>query len=73
MRGDVSISGWSVLPDASCSDHRLIVYKLILILIVAQFPQRTPHNFRYKTKEENWALLCLLFSVHAKDFGRSDL
>lgn len=70
-RGDVSISGWRVLPDASCSDHRLIVYEFIPI--VAQHPQRTPYNFRYKTKGANWALFGSLFAAHSKDFSRSGL
>ncbi|CAB3224523.1 unnamed protein product [Arctia plantaginis] len=70
-RGDVSISGWRVLPDASCSDHRLIVYEFTPR--VAQDPQRAPYNFRYKTKGANWALFGSLFATHTKDFSRSSL
>ncbi|CAB3252543.1 unnamed protein product [Arctia plantaginis] len=70
-RGDVSISGWRVLPDAFCSDHRLIVYGFIPR--VAQDPKRAFYNFRYKTKGANWALFGSLFATHTKDFSRSSL
>ncbi|CAB3240749.1 unnamed protein product [Arctia plantaginis] len=70
-RGDFSISGWRVPPDASCSDHRLIVYEFIPR--VAQDPQRAAYNFRYKTKGANWALFGSLFVTHTKDFSRSSL
>lgn len=62
----VNISYWRVLPDASCSDHRLIVYEYI--------PKQTQdiaprsQSFRYKTRRADWCFFSSLFASHAGDF-----
>lgn len=69
--GDVRLDRWRVLPDASCSDHRLIVYELVSGF--TQGPLYNNCNFRYKSKRANWHLFSSLFAQHAGDFTRNDL
>ncbi|KAF9799790.1 hypothetical protein SFRURICE_005083 [Spodoptera frugiperda] len=68
---DVSLDRWRVLPDASCSDHRLIVYEFVSGL--PRGPTLCSSGFRYKTKGADWNFFSLLFASQATDFTRKDL
>lgn len=68
---DVRLDRWRVLPDASCSDHRLIVYEFVPGYI--QGPSHIPGNFRYRCKGANWEFFGSLFACHAKEFTRDGL
>lgn len=68
---DVRLNRWRVLPDASCSDHRLIVYEFGSRLL--QAPPRQSYNFRYKSKGANWDFFSSIFSSCARDFTRRQL
>jgi hypothetical protein len=68
---DVRLDRWRVLPDASCSDHRLIVYEFVPV--VSQGSSHVTGNFRYKSKGANWEFFGSLFASHAKDFTRDGL
>lgn len=68
---DVRLDKWRVLPDASCSDHRLIVYEFVPV--VTQGSSHVTGNFRYKSKGANWEFFGSLFASHAKDFTRDGL
>ncbi|KAF9789047.1 hypothetical protein SFRURICE_005649 [Spodoptera frugiperda] len=66
-----SLDRWRVLPDASCSDHRLIVYEFVSGL--PRGPTLCSSGFRYKTKGADWNFFSLLFASQATDFTRKDL
>ncbi|KAF9800835.1 hypothetical protein SFRURICE_009309 [Spodoptera frugiperda] len=68
---DISLDRWRVLPDASCSDHRLIVYEFVSGL--PRGPTLCSSGFRYKTKGADWNFFSLLFASQATDFTRKDL
>lgn len=68
---DVRLDRWRVLPDASCSDHRLIVYDFVPAL--SQGQSHAAGNFRYKCKGADWEFFGSLFASHAKDFTRDGL
>lgn len=67
----VHIQNWHVLPDASCSDHRLILYECSFITPQGSSESRT--NYRYKNRSADWDFFSNLFASHSKDFVRSDL
>lgn len=69
--GDVRVNRWRVLPDASCSDHRLIVYDFLPG--GKQDPLISAPNFRYKSRGANWEFFRRLFDAHVKDFTRDNL
>lgn len=70
---DVSdnIKYWRVLPDASCSDHRLIVYEFLPVL--SRDPSISPCTYRYNYRKADWHLFGQLFASHCNDFNRADL
>lgn len=51
---DVHLDRWRVLPDASSSDHRLIVYAFTSRLTQGHQDCTTSTSFRYKCKGANW-------------------
>lgn len=67
----VHIHNWRVLPDASCSDHRLITYEYSSS--TPQGPFEKNNNYRYKNRSADWDFFSQLFASHSKDFMRSDL
>lgn len=68
---DVLLNNWRVLPDASCSDHRLIVCDFASRS--RPDPVTIANDFRYRCNNVNWNFFGGLFALHAKDFTRSDL
>lgn len=68
---DVRLDRWRVIPDASCSDHRLIVYEFNQQL--RQDPLQKSFSFRYKCRNANWDFFGSLFALHLNDFLRNSL
>lgn len=69
--GYVQIQNWRVLPDASCSDHRLIVFEYTSLLSPDSLGSN--RGYRYKNGKADWDLFGRLFKAHSGDFARSDI
>ncbi|XP_026741885.1 uncharacterized protein LOC113503939 [Trichoplusia ni] len=70
---DVRLDKWRVLPDASCSDHRLIVYEFASGVARGSHGNFVNGDYRYKTKNADWDFFRTCFACHAKDFTRNGL
>jgi hypothetical protein len=68
---DVSLNNWRVLPDASCSDHRLIVCEFAPGRV--QLSSFVSKDYKYKTRNANWNYFSTLFDSRVKDFMRPEL
>jgi hypothetical protein len=68
---DVRLDKWRVLPDASCSDHRLIVCEFASGPINSN--SYVNKDFRYKTRNANWNCFSTVFATCVKDFIRPEL
>lgn len=66
-----NIINWRVIPDASCSDHRLIVYEFSCASSSDSVIES--NDFKYNVKNGNWNLFKNLMSAHSRDFTRLDL
>lgn len=69
-RGNVSVAAWRVLPDASCSDHRLIVFEF-----ATGSPRGTVvrSGYSYRESRADWPLFESLLAGMTRDFTRSEL